>query len=219
MSPLLPWFSSSSRSRAKSSLQIKDDIYQYYFNTRSIYSLELRKERKEPEHEFIILEMTDMETHYRIERRPSEGTNLGDKSKGCEAKDTITPLDYQDYQKVGKLTDCKISLGFTGKTHPDLYTLFAFCNVIRKDHDAKIYSLAQFNCYFFARTLTLLIARHFLLRQYRGIHKSPINDFGSLPGPEIDAIVDEAMNAGRTRERPISFILVGLGVRIILLKL
>jgi len=207
------------RSRDKSSLLIKDDIYRHYFSIRSIYSLELRKERKEPKHEFVIFKMTDMDTRYRIERHPSEGTNITAKSKGCEAKDTITPLDARDYQSLCRDTDHKINLDFTGKTHPDLNTVFALCNAIRKDPAAKIYSLAQFNCYFFARTLTLLIARHFLLRQYCRIHKSSINDFGSIPGPEIDAKVDEVVEEMRTWERPISFILVDSGVRTVLLKL
>jgi len=212
-------FSSSSRpSRPplldKSPLLIKDDINRHTFSIRSIYSLELRKEREEPaKHEFIILEMTDMHTRFRIERRPSEGTNINAKSKGCEARDTLTPLDAQDYESLCRLTDRKINLCFTGRTHPDLTTVFAFCNVIRKDHDAKIYSLAQFNCYFLARTLTLLVARHFLLHQYCHVHRLQINDFGSLPGPEIDAILDEAMKKMPTWERPISFTLVHSKVR------
>jgi len=86
-------------------------------------------------------------------------------------------------------------LHFRGEPKPDLHTVLDYCNAIRKDPDTKKYTLAQFNCYFFARTLTILITRHFLLRLlcYR-IHKSPKNDFGSLPGPEIDAIVDDVMD-------------------------
>ncbi|KAF8336728.1 hypothetical protein F5887DRAFT_1078533 [Amanita rubescens] len=216
MSPLsLLSTPSRPRSRDESSfLLITDDIYRHYFSIRSIHSLELRKEREEPaKHEFIILEMTDRDTRFRIERHPSEGTNITAKSKGCEAKDIITPLDDQDYESLCRLTDRKINLCFTSKTPPDLYTVFAFCNVILKDPAAKIYSLPQFNCYFFARTLTLLLARHFLLHQYcHRIHKSPKN-FGHLLGPEIDAILDEVMKKMRTWERPISFILDDSSVR------
>ena len=215
----MPFRSSSTpRKCDKSSLPIDDDIYQRYSNL-SIFTLELRKERKDPEHEFLILETSDMDTYYRIERRPSEGMSINDKSRGCKAKDTIALLDDQDYKRVCMHTDHKINLGFPAKTRPDLYTLFAFCLVIRKDPDARIYSLAQFNCYFFARTLTVLIARHFLLRQYCRIHNSPRNDFGTLPVPEVDAIAEQVVNTKSTRERPISFILVDSGVRMILLKL
>jgi hypothetical protein len=203
----------------RSPLLIKDDINRHTFSVRSIYSLELRKEREEPaRHEFIILEMTDMRTRFRIERRPSEGTNFNAKSKGCEARDTLTPLDTQDYESLCRLTDRKINLCFTGRTQsPDLTTVFAFCNVIREDPDAKIYSWPQFNCYFLARTLTLLLARHFLLHQYYLIHRLTIYDFDSLPGPKIDAILDEAMKKMPTWERPIDFALVHSKVRMILL--
>ncbi|KAF8347611.1 hypothetical protein F5887DRAFT_1157728 [Amanita rubescens] len=175
-------------------------------------TLELRKEREEPEHEFVILRTLDLDTHYRIERRPLEGTNFNSKLNGCKAEDTITPLDDQDYHKVSKLTNCKIIQDFF-EPMPDLYTVFAICDAIRKDPNAEKYTLAQFNCYFFARTLTLLIARHFLLRQYCRIHKSPRNDFGSLPGSEIDAIMDEAMNKMPTRVPWIGIILFDSDIR------
>ena len=112
---------------------------------------------------------------------------------GCEAEDTITPLDERDYDGLLRLADQKITQLFRGEPKPDLYTIFAFCNAIRKDPDTEKYTLTKFNSYFLARTLTLLITRHFLLRRYY-IYISPRNDFGSLSEPEINAIVDEEMN-------------------------
>ncbi|KAF8344503.1 hypothetical protein F5887DRAFT_262832 [Amanita rubescens] len=192
---LVPFRSLSSsppHSRYMSSLPIDDNIFGHYSNNLSIDTLDLRKERKEPEHEFVILKMAD--TYYRVERRPSEGTGFNSKLHGCKAEDTITPLNSQAYRKVCGLTDCKIAQVFWGEPKPDLHTVFAFCNAIHKDSDAEKYTLAQFNCYFFARTLTLLISRHFLTGLYCRIGK-PRNDFSSLPGPEIDAIMDDAMNS------------------------
>jgi len=155
-------------------------------------------EKEEPEHEFVILHMTADSpgaTHYLIERRPSEGTNINSKLRGCEAADTITPLDKSSLPSLHEASK-KILQNFHGaEPKPDLYTVFDICNAIRMDPDSEQYTLAEFNCYFFARTLTLLIARHSFLRQYCRIHRPPRNDFGSLPGPEIDAILSEATNS------------------------
>ena len=211
--------SSRSRSRDKSSFPIDDNIYGRYSNNLSIDTLELRKERGEPEHEFVILQMADMNTYYRIERRPSEGTNINSKLHGCKAEDTITPLDGQDYRSVCDLTDCKITQVFWGEPKPDFHTVFAFCNAIHKDSDAEKYTLAQFNCYFFARTLTLLISRYFLLRLSCRLHKSPISDFDSLPGHVLDDTVDKAMNNADSWDFLISiYIVFDSDVRMMLLK-
>ena len=179
-------------SRDKSSRPIDDDIYRCYSNT-PIFKLVLGKEREEPGHEFIILKMFNLSLgYYRVERRPSEGTSIKSMLNGCEAEDTITPLDENKYKKVEACTDNKIVVLFRHDPMPDLHTIFAICNAIRKDPDAEKYTLTHFNCYFFARTLTLLITRQFLLRLSCRIHKSPRNNFGSLSEPEIDAIVNQA---------------------------
>jgi len=114
MSPLslllMPFRTSPiSRLRDKSSLSIDDDIYQYYSNFPPIYALELRKEREEPEHEFVILKMDDMITYYCIERRPSKGTNIKSKLRGCRAVTSLrqasqhktqSPIDPTDTSQV-----------------------------------------------------------------------------------------------------------------------
>jgi len=187
--------SSSTRSRnnrGKSSRPIDDDIYRCYSNS-PIFKLVLGKERDEPGHEFVIVKISGISgRYYRIERRPSEGTDISSMLHGCEAEDTITPLNENDYEKVEACTDNRILVLFRHDPMPDLHTVLDICNAIRKDPDTEKYTLMQFNCYFFARTLTLLITRHFLLRLSCRIHKSPRNDFGSLSEPEIDAIVDQA---------------------------
>ncbi len=172
------------------------------------------KERDLPKHEFIILRTKD--DHYCIERRPPEGTDFNSKLDGCTAEDTITRLERNYWNKVRKRTAWKILVLFRADPKPDLYTVFGFCNAIRKDPDAKKYTLLQFNCYFFARTLMLLITRHFLSCR---IHKSPRNNFDSLPGPGIDASVDKATNKMPDRVFSwIGIILFNADVRMILLK-
>lgn len=182
--------SSSSRSRDHSSCSIDDEIYRQYSNT-FVDWLELRKEREESQHEFIILRTNN--DFYRIERRPSKGTGIGAKLQGCKAADTITHLDQHDYQKIWASADIKILVAFYHDPKPDLYSLFAFSNAIRDDPDAEKYTLAQFNCYFFARALILLITRHFLLRQYY-TQESPRKDFASLSASEINVIVGKVLN-------------------------
>lgn len=196
MAPLslltLPFRSSSTtRSLDESSLPIDDDIYQRCPNL-SFNRLELWKEIEEPEHEFVILHMTADSpgaTHYLIERRPSEGTSFNSKLRGCEAKDTIIALDKSSLPSFHKANN-KIIQKFN-EPKPDLYTIFDICNAIRMDPDSEKYTLEEFNCYFFARTLMLLVTRHCALRQYCRIHSPPRNDFGSLSGPQIDAILSK----------------------------
>lgn len=213
-------FRSSSTPRAprnKSSLPIDDDIYQ---RNPNVYVLSLRfmKEREDPEHEFLILR-TDYDDFYRIERRPSKGSTINSKLLGCKAEDTVTHLNGRECTRVSRVTSCRLNLHFCGEPKPDLHTVFDYCNAIRKDPDSKKYTLAQFNCYFFARTLTVLITRHILLRRLCcRIHKSPKNDFGSLPGPEIDAILDEVMDKMLPRGHWLTVILFDFTVRMISLK-
>ena len=174
-----------------SSCPIDDELYRHYPNTH-IDWLELRKGREEPQHEFIILRTNN--GFYRIERRPLEGATLGSKWYGCEAEDTITHLEQQeDYRRVWASADIKILVAFYHDPKPDLHSIFAFCDAICHDPDVEKYTLLQFNCYFFARTLVLFVARHFLLRQHCR-RESPRNDFAKLTGSEIDVIVDQVVN-------------------------
>jgi len=188
-SPSLLFGSSSTHSGDSSSCRIDDKIYGHYPNT-NIDWLELRKEREEPQHEFIILRTNN--DFYRIERRPPKGANIPSKLHGIKAEDTIIHLNHQDYEKVWESADIKIIVAFYHDLKPGLHSLFSLCDAIRVDPDAEKYTLAQFNCYFFARTLILLLTRHFLIRQYcnQGL---PRNDFANLSGPDINVIVDQVM--------------------------
>src|SRR6266550_5997437 len=142
MSPLSLLFfplrsSSTSRPRDKSSRPIDDNISQCFSNF-PILSLLLMKERKDPEHEFIILRTND--DLYRVERRPSEGTKFASKLRGCKAEDIITPLDEDDYERVRGRTDSKIFMYFAGEPKPDLHTVYNICDAIRKDPDTEKYT-------------------------------------------------------------------------------
>ena len=212
--------SSHPHSCDKSTLLIDDDIRTSFSKNLSIDALELRKEREEPQHEFIVLKMPNKEgTYYLMERRPSKGTSIESMWRGCKTDDTITRLERDHLQRIGEKTDWQILVDFPTNRKPDLFTVFTICDAIRKDPDADKYTLLEFNCYFFARTLTSLIIRHFLLRQYCRIHKSPRKDFGDFPGSVIDAIGDKAYNTlGYAFNRGIRIQLSDTGVSTISLK-
>ena len=149
---------------------------------------------KSPFHEFVVLRANGW---YRIERRPTIVAGIKSMWRGCPTEDTITRINWSecDYESWHSLFWVK----FEHDPKPDLHTAFAICNAILKDPDAQKYTLREFNCYFFARTLTLLIFRHFLVRQYCRIQKSPRHDFGNFPEPAICAIADQAIS-GMTDE-------------------
>jgi hypothetical protein len=182
--------SSRSRERDNSSVPIDDNIRRRFSENDSISSLALGQEIEPPHHEFVILQMNGW--WYRIERRPTIAAGIKSMLHGCPTEDTITRIDGWTGIRL-------FSVDFRHDPKPSLYIASAICNAIRKDPDAQKYTLKEFNCYFFARTLSLLILRHFLVRQYCHIQKSPRNDFGNFPEPAIDAIADEAIS-GMTDE-------------------
>ena len=189
--------SSRPRERDRSSVPLDDNIYRRFSKNDSINHLQLLQEVDPPKHEFVVLEAGF--ALYRIERRPTIAAGIKSMWRGCPTEDTITPFKWPrrkcDYESWNSL----FSVNFKHDPKPGLHTAFAICNAILKDPDAQKYTLKEFNCYFFARTLTLLILRHFLVRQYCHIQKSPRHDFGNFPEPAIGAIVDQAISGMGTR--------------------
>ena len=189
--------SSRPRERDGSSVPLDDNIHRHFSKNESISHLELWQEVDPPKHEFVVLTTGFACRSYRIERRPTIVAGINSMWRGCPTEDTITPFNWweSDYKSWNSLFWVK----FEHDPKPDLHTAFAICNAILKDPDAQKYTLREFNCYFFARTLTLLIFRHFLVRQYCRIQKSPRHDFGNFPEPAICAIADQAIS-GMTDE-------------------
>ena len=173
--------------------------HRHFSDNESISRLELLQEVDPPQHEFVALQKGFAYQWYRIERRPTIAAGIKSMWRGCPTEDTITPFRLPwtkcDYKSWNSL----FSVNFHDKPKPGLHTAFAISNAILKDPDAQKYTLKEFNCYFFARTLSLLIFRHFLVRQYCRIQKSPRHDFGNFPEPAICAIADQAIS-GMTDE-------------------
>ena len=183
--------SSRPRERDRSSVPLDDNIHRRFSNNDSINCLELWHERKPPHHEFVVLRMISC---YRIERRPTILAGIKSMWRGCPTEDTITFIGDGDWGGIHEQAYRLFSVNFRHDPKPGLHTAFTICNAILEDPDAQKYTLKEFNCYFFARTLSLLIFRHFLIRQYCRIQKSPRNDFGNFPEPAIDAIADKAIS-------------------------
>jgi len=135
----------------------------------TISKLELRKERDHFKHEYIVIYLDNGWLH-RIERRPIRRANLEPISKeGCEAQDILTPIEDADLEVIRSETDAEITLEF-GSNKPDLFNVIAVAVAIHLDPRTKNYTLQQYNCYFFARSIVTLVTRHCLL------HSSPAND-------------------------------------------
>ena len=186
--------SSHPRERDGSSVPLDDNIHRLgrFSDNDSINHLQLLQEVNPPKHEFVVLKTGF--TWYRIERRPTILAGIKSMWRGCPTEDTITFIGDGDWGGIHEQAYRLFSVNFRHDPKPGLHTAFAISNAILKDPDAQKYTLKEFNCYFFARTLSLLIFRHFLIRQYCRIQKSPRNDFGNFPEPAIDAIADDAMS-------------------------
>jgi len=129
----------------------------------TISKLELRKERDNYKHEYIVIYLDNGWVH-RIDRRPIRGANFEPISKeGCEAEDCLTPVSDADLNVIRSETDAEITLEF-GSNKPDLYSVIAVAVAIHLDPRTKNYTLQQYNCYFVARSIITLVTRHCLLQ-------------------------------------------------------
>ncbi|KAK2464818.1 hypothetical protein APHAL10511_003236 [Amanita phalloides] len=144
---------------------IDGEIFDWYRRQpyTTISKLELRKERDHFKHEYVIIYL-DNGWYYRIERRPILRSNMEAISKdGCEADDSVTPITDADLAVIRSETDAEITLEFKSNK-PDLYNAVAVAVAIHLDPQTKNYTLQQYNCYFVARSIIALVARHCLLQ-------------------------------------------------------
>jgi len=170
-SQALAHMSSSIRPRKMAPVRITcrdwDDgvIFDWYREEEytTISKLELRKERDNYKHEYIVIYLDNGWVH-RIDRRPIRGANFEPISKeGCEAEDCLTPVSDADLNVIRSETDAEITLEF-GSNKPDLYSVIAVAVAIHLDPRTKNYTLQQYNCYFVARSIITLVTRHCLLQ-------------------------------------------------------
>ncbi|KAF8722723.1 hypothetical protein AX14_004938 [Amanita brunnescens Koide BX004] len=129
----------------------------------SVCRIELRKERENFKHEFILV-FLDSASIYRIDRRPLGGASSETfLPKGTEAEDTITAVSYDDLEDIHSTSDAEIVLKFSD-VKPDLYAIIVICAAIHLDPETTNYTLQHYNFYFLARTIIALISRYCLLQ-------------------------------------------------------
>ncbi|KAF8637536.1 hypothetical protein AX17_002762 [Amanita inopinata Kibby_2008] len=172
-------FSSSQRDIAPVLITFDDwnkgGIFDWYRKTArvsrtNICKLELRKERENFRHEFVVVYLEGGDI-YRIDRRPLGGGNADTiSSNGCEAEDSILFVNKKEYEAIRSNTDTEVTLGIGTGKKLDLYAVIAICVSVRMDPQAKSYTLQLYNCYFLARTIVTLMVRHFLLQTHVSRH-------------------------------------------------
>ncbi|KAF8636803.1 hypothetical protein AX17_003254 [Amanita inopinata Kibby_2008] len=172
-------FSSSQRETAPVLITFDDwnkgGIFDWYRGTArtsrtTISKLELRKERDNFRHEFVVVYLEDGDI-YRIDRRPLGGGSADTiSSDGCEAEDNILLINKQELEVIRSNTDTEVTLEIGTEKKLDLYAVIAICVSVQMDSQAKAYTLQLYNCYFLARTIITLMARHFLLQPHVSCH-------------------------------------------------
>ncbi|CEL56364.1 hypothetical protein RSOLAG1IB_07750 [Rhizoctonia solani AG-1 IB] len=121
-----------------------------------VQTLQLRKERERPfYHEFVVFRL-QAGTSWRIDRRqqPDEQEPLNSIYRGgVTARDTIEEVRSFD-DPLYPRSYCLIELEFKSPVHVGL--ILRVCRSIQ--NHAKLYTLQQHNCYFFAQALTICTA-------------------------------------------------------------
>ncbi|KAJ7701285.1 hypothetical protein B0H16DRAFT_1748744 [Mycena metata] len=126
-----------------------------------IFCLELCKEHKLPKHEFLLLTMAD-ETKFRIDRTTTGALNSV-MWTNTPPVDTISLISDPRYQEIRRTSQCLVK--FSGLPEDiDLSLIRLICYAIKHDDQGVWYTLDGFNCYFFARCIVVVLARHIVLR-------------------------------------------------------
>ena len=102
--------------------------------------------------------------------------------------DTITLVPRENVKLLLGRTDSLVDVSFRSDPKPDLYTILVVCDAICKNPETNKYTLWQYNCFFFARTILLLVTRHYLLR-HSPIPISVRNSIGRLQETAINEMV------------------------------
>ncbi|KAF8622304.1 hypothetical protein AX15_007115 [Amanita polypyramis BW_CC] len=143
----------------------KGGIFDWYRKQRhtTIHRLELRKEEVPPKHEFVLIYL-DEGLVYRVERKASRGLNPNAIAHcGCEAEDTIKPVNANELRSIQDKTNARIVLTFDARK-PDIYVVIAVCVALQMDPQTRRYTMHYHNCFFLARAIVTIVIRHCLLQ-------------------------------------------------------
>ncbi|KDQ52420.1 hypothetical protein JAAARDRAFT_61969 [Jaapia argillacea MUCL 33604] len=114
-------------------------------------------------HEYIFVQLRTG-TIMRFERSPDPKASPTQTFQpgGCEAWDTLDRDLKGDLCKIEEHT-CLAEMVFGRDVHLDLQFILDVCLAINRDEIASKYTLQEYNCYFFARTIFTLVVRQAIL--------------------------------------------------------
>ncbi|KAG9082096.1 hypothetical protein FRC06_005227 [Ceratobasidium sp. 370] len=139
--------------------------YDRLFKCREISRLRLFKESPNSvHHRFIVLHMKDGTIH-RFDRRPDPAaSNAAEVMQNSPVKtqDTcVANLGEESLRELEEQATCEIELLLDDGAN-DILSVFAACYGISRDDKTKHYTLLKHNCFFFAWTILMVVARQHL---------------------------------------------------------
>lgn len=154
--------SALSHSTHPSKRLIFPDIYNdSWFKENENLKIEQIEHRKEFEwpffHEFILVRFSDG-SQYRFDRRPDPMQPMDAWRRGSNAHDTVQLVqNIEDLDHAP--SECIAALDFKDHCVAGLSLILAVCAAISRDKKASLYTLREFNCYFFSWTIIATVAR------------------------------------------------------------
>ena len=137
-------------------------------SSTQITHLELRKEGGTLQHEYVALFFGDVTTGTicRLDRSanpftPLQGIFVRDGTPHC---DTIQIITHSQLHELNEKETCLVRLKFDEGFGADISFVFLMWYAIQQDDCGGTYTLQKYNCYFFARMITLGLARHAVMR-------------------------------------------------------
>ncbi|KAG9077993.1 hypothetical protein FRC06_008606, partial [Ceratobasidium sp. 370] len=146
------------------------EIFNWYRDTltnRIINRLEVRITRDAIPHRFVVAYMQDGSI-CRFDRRPRTpqsvfipiGPQDLDEELADRAADEACIVNRAELLEIELSTRWEIRLNLPAEA--DILLVLSACYAIAQDKEARTYALREYNCYFFAWTIVMLVTRHLL---------------------------------------------------------
>jgi len=78
---------------------------------------------------------------------------------GCQPHDTVQTVDSRLWRELEKTSDCIVEVYREGKPIIDLLFILSICFALRRDEQAKQYTLQRYTCYFLSWTVIMIAVR------------------------------------------------------------
>ncbi|KAG8767801.1 hypothetical protein FRC12_006030 [Ceratobasidium sp. 428] len=139
--------------------------YNTHFKCKEVARLQLFKESPNSvHHRFIVLHMKDGAIH-RFDRRPdpdaSSAAQVLQNSPVRTLDTCVANLDPKSMEELKEQAICEVELLLDDGAN-NILSVFAACYSISRAGEAKQYTLLRHNCFFFAWTILMVVARQHL---------------------------------------------------------